>query len=97
MHLRFHHHLIYTAERFSVKIQQETDLYQVDTVFFLRALICLCLMAMTPNSQATSNLLAGHHLEMFSVYAFSMDAKVFVFHFTGCPFLLVFPSVFLSS
>lgn len=54
-------------------------------------------MPMTPNSQGTSNLLAGHHLEMFEVYAFTVDAKVFVFHFTGSPFLFVFPFVFLPS
>lgn len=72
------------------------DLYQVDTDF-----------SSEPShatgswqrhlTQGTSNLLAGHHLEMFSVNAFSMDAKVFVFHFTGSAFLLVFPSVFLPS
>lgn len=33
MHLRFHHHLIYMAERFSVKIWQEMDLCHVDTDF----------------------------------------------------------------
>lgn len=33
MHLRFHHHLIYMAERFSVKIQQEMEQCQADTAF----------------------------------------------------------------
>lgn len=94
MHLRFHHHLIYMAERFSVKILHEMDLGQLDTNFSSKPSYA--------TSTCKSELAHKVHVTYLQVtiwrcsrYTHSPWMQKFLYSISqGVPFFLFFPLFF---
>lgn len=94
MHLRFHHHLIYMAERFSVKIWQEMEPCQVDTNFASESSYATssCQSHLTHKAEVT-------YLQVTicrcSRYMHSPWMQKFLYSISqGVPFFLFFPLFF---